>query len=149
MQRVTISIEDDLAHQFDALIARQRYQNRSEAVRDLVRRALETDRLEQNEARHCVASLSYVYNHHERALASRLTQAQHERHDLSLAATHVHLDHDNCLETLILRGETRQVREFAAAITGQRGVRHGLLNLVPVQLRGYRQAGHTHAQPNT
>lgn len=149
MQRLTISIDDDLAQQFDALMARERYENRSEAVRDLIRRALEEDRLDRNEARHCVACLTYVYNHHERELASRLTQAQHQHHDLALSTMHVHLDHDNCLETVILRGPTRQVREFAASLMAERGVRHGKLNLVPVELRGYRRAGHVHAQPKT
>jgi CopG family transcriptional regulator, nickel-responsive regulator len=149
MQRVTISLDDELAVQFDALMAREQYQNRSEAVRDLIRRALEEDRVHRDEARHCVASLTYIYNHHERELASRLTQAQHEHHDLALSTLHVHLDHDNCLETVVLRGATRQVREFAAGIIAERGVRHGKLNLVPVELRGYRHAGHVHAQPKT
>jgi CopG family transcriptional regulator, nickel-responsive regulator len=149
MQRVTISLDDELAAQFDALMAREQYENRSEAVRDLIRRALEEDRVERDEARHCVASLTYIYNHHEHELARRLTQAQHQHHDLALSTMHVHLDHDNCLETLILRGATRRVREFAAGIIAERGVRHGKLNLVPVELRGYRHAGHVHAQPKT
>jgi CopG family nickel-responsive transcriptional regulator len=149
MQRVTISLDDDLATQFDALMAREQYENRSEAVRDLIRRALEEDRLQRDEARHCVASLTYIFNHHERELASRLTEAQHRHHDLALSTMHVHLDHDNCLETIVLRGPTRQVREFAASIVAERGVRHGKLNLVPVELRGYRHVGHVHAQPKT
>lgn len=149
MQRVTISLDDDLAAQFDTLMARERYENRSEAVRDLIRRALEENRLEREEARHCVASLTYIFNHHERELASRLTEAQHQHHDLALSTMHVHLDHDNCLETIVLRGPTRQVREFAASIVAERGVRHGKLNLVPVELRGYRHVGHVHAQPKT
>ncbi len=149
MQRVTISLDDDLAAQFDTLMARERYENRSEAVRDLIRRALEENRLEREEARHCVASLTYIFNHHERELASRLTEAQHRHHDLALSTMHVHLDHDNCLETIVLRGPTRQVREFAASIVAERGVRHGKLNLVPVELRGYRHVGHVHAQPKT
>ena len=85
MERITISLDEDLAHEFDQLIERRGYSNRSEAVRDLLRQHLEQARQATNDAHHCVANLSYVYNHHERELAERLTELQHGHHDLTVA----------------------------------------------------------------
>jgi CopG family nickel-responsive transcriptional regulator len=154
MQRLTISIEDDLAAEFDALIARLGYGNRSEAVRDLVRARLEAERLEASRRSrrdaHCVASLSYVYDHHERALAERLAERQHAHHDLTVASMHVHLDHRNCLETVVLQGATAAVQRLAGEITAESGVRHGQLNIVTVE-SGDRHAhggkAHSHLKP--
>lgn len=156
MERFTISLDESLARAFDALIRERGYANRSEAVRDIIRRLLEAERLEKGEAPHCVASLSYVYDHHERHLAERLTELQHQAHDLVVSAMHVHLDHDNCLETLILRGNTTEVRALAGKLSAERGVRHGQLNLVPVELKHASHlhhnrliSGHVHSRPKT
>ena len=160
MERITISLDADLAAEFDRLIAERGYQNRSEAVRDVLRAHLESARQQRGEATHCVANLSYVYNHHERDLAERLTALQHGQHDLTVATLHAHLDHENCLESVILRGPTAAVRGFADALIAERGVRHGQLNLIDVELdsghshgHGYRPAGsghgHVHLKPKT
>lgn len=138
MRRITISVNDDLADEFDRLLVQRGYQNRSEAFRDLVRGALETDRLSSDTASHCVACLSYIYNHHERDLAARVTAAHHAHHDVSVSTMHVHLDHDHCLEAAILRGPTAEVKRFSQALIAERGVRHGHINLVPVDM------GHSH-----
>lgn len=145
MERFTISLDETLAGDFDRMIRERGYQNRSEAVRDLLRAHLDGVRIEEAQALYCVASLSYVYNHHERDLAERLTELQHDQHDLVVAAMHVHLDHDNCLETVILRGKTEIVRRFANALIAERGVRHGQLNLVSVEMEGL--AHHVHSRP--
>jgi CopG family nickel-responsive transcriptional regulator len=139
MERFTISLDESLARQFDRLIAERGYSNRSEAVRDLIRAAIEGDRRRDEPAGHCVANLSYVYNHHERELAERITALQHDHHDLTVAAMHSHLDHEHCLESVILRGATREVRQFADALVAERGVRHGQLNLIALE------AEHHHA----
>jgi len=141
MERFTISLDEKLATEFDRLIESRGYQNRSEAVRDMLRRELETRRLDSGEAPYCIANLSYIYNHHERELSERLTGLQHDHHNLVVSTMHAHLDHDNCLETVILRGPTREVRSFANRISAERGVRHGTLNLVPADRE---QAGHIH-----
>ena len=86
MERFTISLDEALAQQFDELIAARGYSNRSEAVRDLIRGAIEGDRQRDAPTGHCVANLSYVFNHHQRDLAERLTGLQHEHHDLTVAA---------------------------------------------------------------
>ncbi len=139
MERFTISLDESLAQQFDRLIAERGYSNRSEAVRDLIRGAIEQDRQREDPAGHCVANLSYVYNHHERELAERLTGLQHDHHDLTVAALHSHLDHEHCIESVILRGPTADVRRFADALVAERGVRHGQLNLIALE------AEHHHA----
>ena len=157
---MTISLDAELAAEFDRLIAERGYRNRSEAVRDLLRAHLEQARQERGEATHCVANLSYVYNHHERDLAERLTALQHGRHDLAVATLHAHLDHENCLESVILRGPTAAVRSFSDALVAERGVRHGQLNLIDVEIdsgrghhHGYtaagRSHGHVHGKPKT
>lgn len=147
MERFTISLDEKLAAEFDRLIRERGYLNRSEAVRDLLRGKLDSLRLQEQQAPFCVASLSYVYNHHERDLAERLTGLQHDQHDLVVASTHVHLGHENCLETVILRGKTEVVRRFADALIAERGVRHGQINLVPVDVDAGH--GHTHSHPKT
>ena len=154
MNRVTISLDDKLLETFDAYIRRKGYDNRSEAIRDLVRQRLEQDRLEEGQAEHAVACLSYVYNHHQRELASRLTQTQHAHHDLILSTLHVHLDHENCLEVTLLQGDTAEVRHFAEATIAETGVRHGNLHLVPAEIVSGRHEhdrphDHLHAHPKT
>lgn len=130
MQRVTVSLDEDTARAFDALAAEQGYASRSEAVRDLVRRAVDGRRLEQTGSGLCVANVSYVYDHHQHALAARLTGLQHAHHDLVIATTHVHLDHHNCLESIMLKGSVDAVRSLGDGIQATRGVRFGAINLV-------------------
>lgn len=159
MERVTVSLDEDLLAQFDELLRHRGYANRSEAVRDLIRAELESERLAHGQAQHCIASLSYVFNHHERELARRLTQAQHDHHDLTLSTMHVHLDHDNCMEVTVLRGPTDAVRGFADSLMAERGVRHGQLNIVPADIQvahhhehhheGHHHGGHDHGHGGT
>jgi CopG family nickel-responsive transcriptional regulator len=152
MERFTISLDAELAVEFDKLIKARGYSNRSEAVRDMLRSQLESFRRESDKARNCVANLSYVYNHHERDLAERLTHLQHDHHNLAVSAMHAHLDHEHCIESLILRGPSAEVRDFANMLMAQRGVRHGQLNMVAVDIgkdrhghpRHGQEAGHTH-----
>ena len=146
MERFTISLAEDLAREFDALIASRGYENRSEAVRDLIRLALESQRRDRQPHAHCVANLSYVYNHHERDLADRLIELQHQYHDLWVSTLHAHLDHENCLESVILRGHLDEVQNFADRLIAERGVRHGQLNVVTADL-GHKHA-HSRGEPH-
>jgi CopG family nickel-responsive transcriptional regulator len=132
MQRFTISLSDALAQEFDALIEQTGYTNRSEAVRDILLSHLGQKREVQEATGACVANLSFVYDHHERELSERLAKLQHSQHHLTIASTHVHLDHSQCLETLMLKGPAEQVRQLANQIIAERGVHHGQLNLVMV-----------------
>lgn len=151
MERITMSLDDGLLAEFDGYIRRKGYENRSEAIRDLLRQRLEQDRMESDEARYGVGCLSYVYNHHQRELARRLTQSQHDHHDLMLSTLHVHLDHENCLEVVLVKGETASVRGFAEATIAETGVRHGHLHLIAADaVQGHHShphhdaAGHEH-----
>lgn len=153
MQRVTISLEEALAGAFDALCAERGYGSRSEAVRDLVRKAI-AERGAETADGDCVANLSFVYNHHVRALAQRLIDIGHDHHDLVVTTSHVHLDHEHCLESMILRGRTAQVRAFADLVRAERGVRFGELNLISVEPHGrhpdgaaHRHGAHDHLTP--
>ncbi|MFT3666705.1 nickel-responsive transcriptional regulator NikR [Piscinibacter sp.] len=145
MKRLTMSLDDDLADAFEALVQERGYQNRSEAFRDLLRHDLGSARLRERPEAPCVATLSYVYNHHQRQLAARLTDLQHEHHDLTVSTMHAHLDHDHCIETVILRGRTASVRAFAQTVITQPGVSHGNLHLVPMAV--HRAHGHEHLVP--
>lgn len=139
MRRVTLSLDDDLADQFDQWAERQQYSTRSEAFRDLLRGRLDTEVLEKGGNHDCAAAVSFVYDHHERHLASRLADEQHAHHDICLSTLHVHLDHDSCLETTVLRGPMDQVMQFAQSLIAERGVRHGKILVVPMA-----EHGHTH-----
>jgi CopG family nickel-responsive transcriptional regulator len=151
MRRITISVDESLAKQFDDLIERHGYQTRSEAFRDLVRERLESERKIMHETRYCVATVNYIYNHHERELASRLMTLQHDHHDLCVSTVHVHLDHENCLETTILRGTYKAVSTFANSLVAQSGVRHGNIHIVPVEkdAPSRKLHSHFHFQPKT
>lgn len=144
MERFTISLEDELAKQFDVFIKEKGYSNRSEAMRDLIRTKLEEKRLHANDEGFCVGTLSYVYNHHESELAGRLTSAHHDHHDLTMSTTHVHLDHDNCLEMVILRGPIKDVQNFSDSVMAVRGVRHGNLHMVPITVSEESHHDHDH-----
>jgi CopG family nickel-responsive transcriptional regulator len=152
MQRFTISLDEHLAEDFDRLIAERGYANRSEAVRDLLRAELERSRQHAPQGQQCVACLSYVYNHHERELGERLTTLHHAHHDLTLATMHAHLDHEHCLETVLLRGPAAQVRGLADAVCAERGVHHGQVNLISVETHHHHRHGgeaepHVHLRP--
>jgi len=149
MRRLTISVDDALADTFDRLVAEKGYENRSEAFRDLLRDELDKKRLQSGDAKFCVGVLSYVYNHHERNLPRRLTTMQHGQHDMTVATLHAHLDHDDCIESVILRGPTATVVAFAQEIIAQKGVRHGEFRPIPVDAGNVRLHVHQHLRPYT
>ena len=123
--RTGVSIEEDLLEAFDKVIAKRGYNNRSEALRDLIRDMLVTE--DVNDNRPVVATLSMVYDHHRPELSQKLTQAQHHHHGNVLAATHVHLDERNCFEVVIMKGPAGEVKHLADHMLSMRGVKHGKL----------------------
>ncbi len=148
MQRITITIDDDLLATVDGLMEQRGYTSRSEAFRDILRSTMNRDATASAHTP-CVATLSYVYDHETRALAQRLTHAQHDRHDLTVASLHVHLDHDACLEVTVLRGPSGDVTQFADTLTTQRGVRHASLHMVPVLVSEQRLRHGDADEPHT
>jgi CopG family nickel-responsive transcriptional regulator len=123
--RFGVSLDADLLLPFDALRSRRGYGNRSEAIRDLIRNALVEESGEQGEGSECAGTLSLIFDHHKSDVTKRLTALQHEDHDIVVAGLHVHLDHHNCLEVLVLKGETKRVRALADKLRAMRGVKHG------------------------
>jgi CopG family transcriptional regulator, nickel-responsive regulator len=133
MQRVTITVDDELMLELDRIIAARGYQNRSEAIRDLARAGIRQAAETLDKQRDCVAALVYVYDHNARQLSKRLADTFHNHHELSLASMHAHLDHDSCMEITILRGKADQVQHFGEHVIAERGVRHGRIVLVPTE----------------
>jgi CopG family nickel-responsive transcriptional regulator len=146
MERITITIDDELLASIDALAAQRGYASRSEAIRDMLRDAAKHEHVTAGDAP-CVASLTYVYDHSVRELPQRLVDAQHAHHDLGIATTHVHFDHDNCLEVALLRGPAAAIQRHADTLTAQRGVRYAHLHLIPLTREGQPHAhgAHTHS----
>jgi CopG family nickel-responsive transcriptional regulator len=146
MQRVTVTIDEELIAGIDAFAESRGYQNRSEAVRDLARAGLARLRGEEGTTGACVGALVYAYDHEARALPNKLASVHHHHHDLTTSTTHVHLDHHSCLEVAILRGQAEELRRFAAEVTSERGVRHGQLVLIPVEVsnQSHSHGGHRH-----
>ncbi|GAB4247935.1 MULTISPECIES: nickel-responsive transcriptional regulator NikR [Deferrisoma] len=124
--RFGISMDEQLLGRFDELIARKGYANRSEAIRDLIRNALVEDQWSRGDEE-TVGTVTLVYDHHVRDLADKLTEHQHDHHDAIISALHVHLDHDHCLEVVVVRGPAERVRRLADELIGTKGVKHGKL----------------------
>ena len=133
MQRLTITIDDDLVAEVDEFIAQHGYANRSEAFRDLLRSGLEHSGDRTTGNRQCIATLSYIYDHAARELPKRLTKDFHDHHDLAQTTLHVHIDHDSCLEVTVLRGKGAEVKAFADHVIAERGVRHGHVVILPIE----------------
>jgi len=132
MERITVTIDDELLEEFDGLIELKGYSNRSEGIRDAVRKMVAEQQIASDENAKCVGCVVYMYNHKERTLSSRLVEAQHHHHDIPTATLHLHIDADNCVEATVLNGTVREVRKLADKITSQTGVKHGRLHLIPI-----------------
>jgi CopG family nickel-responsive transcriptional regulator len=145
MQRVTITIDDELAAELDRFMGGRGYANRSEAIRDLARSGLQQASVEVGGARPCIAALVYMYDHEARDLPNRLTRDFHHRHDLAQTTLHVHLDHESCMEVTVLKGRGSEVQEFADHIIAERGVRHGHVVYLPAEAAHSHGRGETHS----
>ncbi len=127
LKRFSISLEEDLLAGFDDYIARHGYSNRSEAVRDLIRKALVKDEWAADSE--VVGVVTMVYDHHKSQLQERITELQHDFYELITSTTHIHMDHHNCLEVTIVKGKASQVQELAGRLIALRGVKDGSLTM--------------------
>ncbi len=127
LARTGVSLEEALLHEFDRLITKRGYKNRSEAIRDLIREALLAETVDLNKP--VVGTLTLVYDHHVPNLSEKLTDAQHGAGAMILAATHVHLDHHYCLEVIIMKGKSKDLQSIADHMLALRGVELGKLVL--------------------
>lgn len=125
-------MEGNLLRKFDHLVKQRGYENRSEAVRDLVRDALIQQSWEDNE-QIVAGTILLFYNHHQRNLLEELTNIQHSMHDLVLATTHFHLDHDSCLELIVVKGKVKNIQKFSNSLTSLKGVEYGKFTVAPVE----------------
>lgn len=138
VERIGISLDKKLLGQFDKMIEQLGYQNRSEAVRDMIRDKLEAKKLENPETT-AVAAVCLVYDHHETALSKRLLELQHSKHLQTISTMHIHVDHHNCLEIIALRGKVRDITQTADKIISLRGVKLGKVNMIATE------DSHTHS----
>lgn len=150
MQRVTITIDEELLEALDRYMEVGRHENRSEAIRDLVRSGLLKQTAPEDNARNCVAALVYVYDHETRQLSKKLVHEHHTHSDMSIATLHVHLDPQSCLEVSLLKGQKAEIEHFAGHLIGERGVRYGQLVVVPAsspetEAEPHFHEGHDHS----
>jgi len=128
LSRIGVAIDSDLLDKFDRLISQRGYTNRSEAFRDLIRDEL-VERTWESPDSQVVGTITLVYDHHVRLLNEKLTGIQHDFHRSILSTLHVHLDHDNCLEVLVVKGKSADVRKVADVLISTKGVKHGKLSI--------------------
>ncbi len=132
LERFGVSMPRELLQRFDNAIDEAGYPNRSEAVRDMARRYLVQRQWEEREGE-VVGTIALVYDHHVPGVEERLTEIQHDAVASVICTTHVHLDHHNCIEVIVVRGEADEIRQLADGMISMRGVKHGELSCTAVQ----------------
>jgi len=125
--RFGVSLDKGLLERFDQLIREKKYTNRSEAIRDLIRENLV--RKEWEEGKEVAGAITLVFNHHKRELLNILTDIQHDFYQLIISSQHIHLDQDNCLEIIVVRGNPEEVEELADKLKATKGVKYGALSI--------------------
>jgi len=132
IERIGVSLEEELLSRFDKLIAKKGYQSRSEAIRDLVRQQLSGERLADPKAK-AVAAVFVVYDHHSTKLMEKLTSLQHSHLLQTISSMHIHLDEHDCLEVIVLRGKVAEINKMAENMLSQKGVKLGKINFVAAE----------------
>ena len=132
LSRIGVALDSDLLARFDDLISRLGYNNRSEAFRDLIRDRLVAERTASPNST-VVGTITLIYDHHAHGVTEKLTELQHANHELVVSTSHAHLDHDSCLEVLMVHGRSGEIEEFAGRLIGLKGVQHGRLVMTVAQ----------------
>ena len=125
--RFGVSLEKNLLDNFDKLIRRQKYTNRSEAIRDLIRQELLKKELEED--KEVAGAITFIYDHHQRDLLNKIIDVQHDHQDIIQSSQHIHLDHHNCLEIVAVKGNSGKVGKLADTLKALKGVKHGSLSM--------------------
>jgi len=125
--RFGVSLEKDLLSKFDQRIREKKYTNRSEALRDLIREDLVKKEWQEN--KEISGAITLIYDHHKRELLDRITDIQHDFQKLIISTQHIHLDHNNCLEIVAIRGKSREAQKLAETLKAIKGVKHGTLSM--------------------
>ena len=126
--RFGVSADVRLLEKFDEMIVEKSYANRSEAIRDLIRDQLVEFAWTKSTAE-VVGTLTLVYNHESKELTEKLTKLQHQNHSYIISTLHVHLDEHNCLEVLVMKGESKTIKSISDKLIGAKGVKHGKLTM--------------------
>ena len=129
LKRFGVSMDENLLEKFDTLIKEKGYENRSEAIRDFVREQLVSEEW-KTEKGEKVGTVTLVYNHHKRGLSDELNEIQHHMGKYIISTMHIHLDHDNCLEVIILKGKVKEIEKLANNITCLKGVKLSKMNIM-------------------
>ena len=127
LTRFGVSLEKDLLRKFDRLIKQKNYPNRSEAFRDMIREELV--KKQWQEGKEIAGAITLVYDHHRRDLLNKIIDVQHDFQKVIVSAQHIHLDHDNCLEIIAVKGKPGEVHELANTLRAIKGVKHGTLSM--------------------
>jgi CopG family nickel-responsive transcriptional regulator len=125
--RFGVSLDKNLLEKFDKLIEERNYNNRSEAIRDLIRQ--EFIKKEWQEGEEVAGAITLIYDHHRRDLLNKITSMQHDYQKLIISTQHIHLDHNNCLEIIAVRGDPRNIQKLAEGLKALKGVKHGTLSM--------------------
>jgi CopG family nickel-responsive transcriptional regulator len=125
--RFGVSLEEALLHNFDNLIKKRKYTNRSEAIRDLIRQELLKKNLEED--REVAGAITFIYDHHQHDLLNKIIDVQHDHQDIIQSSQHIHLDHHSCLEIVAVKGNSRKVITLADMLKALKGVKHGSLSM--------------------
>jgi CopG family nickel-responsive transcriptional regulator len=133
IKRFGVSIEPDLLNKFDKAIKKKGYTNRSEAIRDIIRKDIITEK-NKNPNLESIGTLTIIYDHHAGNLTNRLLDLQHDHTKEILSTTHIHIDHHNCLEVLVLKGKTGNIQKLADNIKSLKGIKHGELVITESQI---------------
>jgi CopG family nickel-responsive transcriptional regulator len=143
LSRIGIALDSDLLKRFDRSIGQRGYTNRSEAFRDLIRDRLVTEQT-ASPGSTVVGTVTLIYDHHARGITEKLTELQHAHHELVVSTSHAHLDHDSCLEVLIVHGKSAQVGQFADRLIGLKGVQHGrlVMTVAAHSIQNHPENGH-------
>jgi CopG family transcriptional regulator, nickel-responsive regulator len=142
LSRTGVSIDAGLLEQFDRFIENQGYANRSEALRDLIRDRLVTTSVLSPNAE-VVGTVTLIYDHHSRLLPEKLTDIQHQHHAQIISTVHAHLDHNNCLEVVVVKGKSKLIQQLADLLISTKGVQHGRLVMSSPTI-GHSSAKHSH-----
>ncbi len=128
--RFGVSLEGALLKDFDRHIKATEYKNRSEAIRDLIRERFVKKEWSENKV--VAGAIILVYDHHKRELVNKLTDIQHDFHNLVISSQHIHLDHNNCLETIVVKGKAKEIGSLANKLRSAKGVKYGTLTAATI-----------------
>ena len=131
IRRFGVSVKDDLLKDFDSFVNRKGYPTRSKAIEDIIREELKRESLIKG--RKGTGAIILVYNHHKRELVAKLTDIQHDFHNMVICNQHIHLDHHNCMEVIVVKGNQKQMKELADKLKAQKGVKFGSISIASAE----------------